>query len=274
MQSLLKFIQKYSNFLIFIILEVVAFLLLTSNNEYPKSSMLSTSNAIAAFNYKVADDVTSYFKLRSVNDQLQEENAVLRSQLAELQNLHEDSVEQAAYRYAHLDYSCIPAKVIQLSTNKQHNFLTINKGRRDSLYQGMGVRNGEGVVGIVTTVSERFAVVIPIINTNSRISAKFKKNGYYGTVEWDGLDYRYARLTDVASHLEVSEGDTIVTSGLSPVFPADIPLAIVESAKLGEGDSYYTIKVRLQTDFRKLNYVQVIDNHTYTEETILSGNAN
>ncbi len=274
MQSLLKFIQKYSNFLIFIILEVVAFLLLTSYNEYPKSSVLSTSNVIVAFNYKVADDVASYFRLRAVNTQLQEENAQLRNRLAELENLIEDSVEQTAYQYAHLDYTCIPAKVIQLTTNKQHNYLTINKGRRDSLYQGMGVRNSEGVVGIVTTVSERFAVVIPIVNTYSKISAKFLKNGYYATVEWDGKDYRFAKLEDVASHMDVAKGDTIVTSGLSPVFPADIPLAVIEDVYLGEGDSYYTIRVRLQTDFRKLNYVQVIDNHTFHEENELMEHAN
>jgi len=270
MQSLLKFIQKYSNFLIFIILEVVAFLLFASYNEYPKSSFLSTSNAIVAFNYQVADDISSYFRLRKVNEQLQEENADLRSQIAELQNIVEDSIEKAAYHYSHLDYECIPAKVIQLSTNKQHNFLTINKGRRDSLYQGMGVRNREGVVGIVSNVSEHFAVVIPIINTNSKISAKFLKNGYYGTIEWDGKDYRYAELKDVASHLSVESGDTIVTSGLSPIFPENIPLAVVESAVLREGASYYTIKVKLQTDFRKLNYVQLIDNHTFIEEKMLS----
>ena len=274
MQSLLKFIQKYSNFLIFFILEVVAFLLLTNYNEYPKSSLLSTSNAIVAFNYKLADDVSSYFQLNSINEQLQQENAYLRNKIAELENQLEDSVEHSEYVYSHLDYTCIPAKVIQLSTNKQHNFLTVNKGLRDSVYQGMGVRNSKGVVGIVTTVSNSFAVVIPIINTNCRISGKFLKNGYYGTIEWDGVDYRYAQLTDIASHLSVEKGDTIVTSGLSPVFPADIPLAIVENAELKEGDSYYTIKVRLQTDFRKLNYVQLIDNHVYNEEIGLSGHAN
>lgn len=274
MQSLLKFIQKYSNFLIFFILEVVAFLLLTNYNEYPKSSVLSTSNAIVAFNYKIANDVVSYFRLSSVNNQLQEENATLRNQIAELQNLIEDSVEQSEYTYSHLDYTCIPAKVIQLSTNKQHNFLTINKGLRDRVYKGMGVRNNEGIVGIVTTVSNNFAVVIPVINTNCRISAKFLKNGYYGTIEWDGKDYRYAKLTDIASHLLVEVGDTIVTSGLSPVFPEDIPLAIVEKAELKEGDSYYTIKVKLKTDFRKLNYVQLIDNHTHNEEIDLIEHAN
>lgn len=269
MQSLLKFIQKYSNFLVFLTLEVVAFLLLTSYHEYPKSSFLSTANAIAVWNYKVTNDISSYFRLRQTNEYLEEENTTLRNQIIALQNQLEDSVETAQYQYSHLDYHCQPARVVQLTTNRQHNYLTINKGRRDSVYQGMGVRNKDGVVGIVTTVGQRYAIVIPVINVNCRISAKFVKNGYYAAVEWDGIDYRYAKLTDVASHLSVEKGDTIVTSGLSAVFPADIPLAIVEDVELKKGETYYNIKVRLETDFRKLDYVQLINKHTYNEQVAL-----
>jgi len=269
MQSLLKFIQKYSNFLVFIALEVVAFLLLTSYNEYPKSSFLSTANSIAVWNYKVANDIGSYFHLRKTNEYLEAENMALRNQIIALQNQLEDSVESSEYQYSHLDYHCQPARVVHLTTNRQQNYLTINKGRRDSVYQGMGVRNHEGVVGIVTTVGERFAIVIPVINTNCHISAKFAKNGYYAALEWDGPDYRYAKLTDVASHLPVERGDSIVTSGLSAVFPADIPLAVVEDVELKKGDPYYNIKVRLDVDFRKLEYVQLINKHSYNEQVAL-----
>jgi rod shape-determining protein MreC len=269
MQSLLKFIQKYSNFLVFIALEVVAFLLLTSYNEYPKSSFLSTANSIAVWNYKVANDIGSYFHLRKTNEYLEAENMALRNQIIALQNQLEDSVESSEYQYSHLDYHCQPARVVHLTTNRQQNYLTINKGRRDSVYQGMGVRNHEGVVGIVTTVGERFAIVIPVINTNCHISAKFVKNGYYAALEWDGPDYRYAKLTDVASHLPVERGDSIVTSGLSAVFPADIPLAVVEDVELKKGDPYYNIKVRLDVDFRKLEYVQLINKHSYNEQVAL-----
>jgi len=269
MQSLLKFIQKYSNFLVFIALEVVAFLLLTSYNEYPKSSFLSTANSIAVWNYKVANDIGSYFHLRKTNEYLEAENMALRNQIIALQNQLEDSVESSEYQYSHLDYHCQPARVVHLTTNRQQNYLTINKGRRDSVYQGMGVRNHEGVVGIVTTVGERFAIVIPVINTNCHISAKFVKNGYYAVLEWDGPDYRYAKLTDVASHLPVERGDSIVTSGLSAVFPADIPLAVVEDVELKKGDPYYNIKVRLDVDFRKLEYVQLINKHSYNEQVAL-----
>jgi len=266
MQSLLKFIQKYSNFLVFLALEVVAFLLLTSNNEYPKSSVLSTANSIAAFNYKVADDVVSYFQLRSANTILAQENAELRNRVTELENLLEDSVERNGYTYAHLDIRYIPARVVYANTNRMHNYLTINKGERDGVYVGMGVRNHEGVVGIVKTVGNKFSVVIPVINTHSHISVKFAKNGYCGTISWDGVDYRYAQLVDIASHVSVLEGDTILTSGLSALFPADIPMAIVDKAELKEGDSYYTIRVRLATDFRKIDYVQLIDNKNYQEQ--------
>ncbi len=265
MHSLLKFIQKYSNFLVFLNLEVVAFLLLTNYNEYPKSSIFSTANQLVAFNYQVGNNISSYFQLRTINEALEQENVELQNQIAKLQNQLEFAAEKNDYIYSHLDYNYIPAKVIQLTTNKHTNYLTINKGKRDSVYQGMGVRNADGVVGIVSTVGKKFSIVIPVINTNSHISCKFTKNGYYGTIEWDGVNCKYAQLVDVASHLSVETGDTIVTSGLSPVFPADIPIAIVESAKLKEGDSYYTIRVKLNTDFRKIKYVQLINNHTYKE---------
>ena len=91
MQSLLKFIQKYSNFLIFFILEVVAFLLLTNYNEYPKSSVLSTANSIAVWNYKVANNVGSYFRLRQTNEYLDTQGDIV-DELAGLVFNHVDRV--------------------------------------------------------------------------------------------------------------------------------------------------------------------------------------
>ena len=273
MQSLLKFIQKYSNFLVFLNLEVVAFLLFMSYNEYPKSSLLSTANQVVAINYQIGNSISSYFQLKSTNEALEEENAALRNQIISLQNQLEDSIEHSAYTYSHLDYTYIPAKVIQGTVNKNSNYLTINKGKRDGVYEGMGVRNAEGVVGIVTTVGDKFSIVLPVINTNSHISCKFAKNGYFGTIEWDGYSCHYAQLIDVASHLSVEQGDTIVTSGLSPIFPADIPIAIVDNVELREGASYYTIRVRLNTDFRKIGYVQLINKQSYNEFKSLTDEA-
>lgn len=272
MSNLLKIISRYSNFLVFILLEVVAFLLIVGNNLYPRSRVLSTANRVVAWNYQVVSGITGYFGLRAENSELAEENVILRNRLNELENLAENVNMDSVYRYAQYDLRYIPAKVVQMTTTQQHNYLTINRGERDGVYVGMGVRNHYGVVGIVRTVGGKYSVVQPLINTHTNLSCRFAKNDYVGTLQWDGYSSRFANLTDVAAHVVVNQGDTIVTSGLSPIFPAGIPVGVVEEAVLADGASYYAIRIRLTTNFRRLKYVELIENTDWKEiETLEHG---
>ena len=254
MQNLLKILLRYSNFLVFIALEVAAFLLLTFNNVYPRSSVLSTANDVVAWQNEQISEITGYFHLRKINEDLAAENAALRNQICSM-----DSVKDGE------SIHYMPAKVVQMTTNEMHNYLTINRGKKDGIMRGQGVRNEDGVVGIVRTVGRNYSVVLPIINTHMNLSCRFAKNDYVGTLKWDGRDSRFAQLTDVAAHMVVNPGDTIITSGLSPVFPEGIPVGIVENSVLKEGDSYHTIRVRLHTNFKRLKYVEVVQNAHQTE---------
>ena len=249
MQNLLKILLRYSNFLVFIALEVAAFLLVSYNNAYPRSSLLSTANDFVAWQNEVVSEVRGYFSLRSQNEQLAIENADLRNQIGSMESGEVDTT----FHYQ-------PAKVVQMTTDRLHNYLTINLGSKDGIQRGQGVRNEEGVVGIVRTVGRNYSVVLPIINTHTNLSCRFSKNDYIGTLQWDGKDSRFAQLADVAAHMVVNVGDTIVTSGLSPVFPEGIPVGIVENSVLKEGDSYHTIRVRLHTNFKRLRYIEVVQN--------------
>ena len=249
MQTLIKILLRYSNFLVFIALEVAAFLLIVFNSAYPRSSVLSTAKEVVAWQHEQVSEVRGYFSLRSQNEQLAAENAALRNQISAMDSAHFRQV---------IHYT--GAKAVQMTTGRLHNYLTINRGSIDGIVRGQGVRNEEGVVGIVRTVGRNYSVVMPIINTHTRLSCRFAKNDYFGTLEWDGKDSRFALLTDVAAHMVVNPGDTIVTSGLSPVFPEGIPVGIVENSTLKEGDSYHTIRVRLSTNFKRLKYVEVVQN--------------
>ena len=276
MQTLLKFILRYGNFLLFILLEVAAFMLVGWSNAYPRSSVLSTANRFVAWQYEVVSEVTGYFGLKGVNERLAAENAALRSQL-ENSGLWEES-DADTTKILSTNYKSPfkgdlegpriiyrEGKVVQMTMNGMRNYLTVNRGEEDSVYEGMGVRNEEGAVGIVATVGKHYAVVLPIINIETHLSCRFLKNDYIGTLQWDGRDTRFAELADVATHLEVNIGDTIVTSGLSTSFPAGIPVGVVEDCRLDEGASYYTVRVRLATDFRRLRYIEVIDNEDVEE---------
>ena len=249
MQNLLKILLRYSNFLVFIALEVAAFMLITFNNVYPRSSIFSTANRAVAWQHEVVSDICGYFSLRSQNELLAKENVALRNRISVL----DSAAETGMMHYA-------AAKVVQMTTDELNNYITINRGSKDGIRRGQGVRNSEGVVGIVRTVGRNYSVVLPIINTRSNLSCRFAKNDYLGTLKWDGKDSRFAQLADIAAPMVVNPGDTSGTSGLSPVFPEGIPVGIVENSVVKDGDSYYTIRVRLQTNFKRLKYVEVVQN--------------
>ena len=94
-------------------------------------------------------------------------------------------------------------------------------------------------------------------------------NNYFGPLGWDGLDYRYAQLTDIPRHVDLYIGDTIVTSGLTTTFPEGIPVGVIENFTCDEGDAFYHIQVRLATDFRRISNVQVIDYKNRDEQEAL-----
>lgn len=271
MRNLLQLLIRYSNLLWFILLEVIAFVCLIGHNRYQWSAVWSTANAAIGWCYTMNDDVIDYFHLRKVNDQLAEENIELLERInlleGQIQYLAEadSSVLNSRYLFAERDVDYIPAKVINFTSQKTRNFITLNKGTSDGVELDMGVIDHNGVVGIVTQVSDHFSVVMPLINPAYSLSCRFTNNDHYGPLKWDGMDYRYGNLEDIARHIEVSVGDTLVTSGLTPAFPEGIHVGVVEKADLADSDAYYHIRVRYATDFRSLRYVQIVLNKKYLE---------
>ena len=261
MKNLLQFLTRYSNFLIFLILEVVAFILITTTNHYQQSATWSAANRFVASIHQTTTSISDYFALRQENERLAQENAALKSQLMLVDNMAEYAIERdSQYIYSHLDWDYIPAKVIGITTHKQHNYLTINKGRRDSIEVDMGVVCQEGVVGIVSAVGERYALVVPLIHTEMNVSCRIQTNNYIGRTHWLGRNHQELQLEDISRHIVVNEGDTIVTSGLTPVFPYGILVGTVSHTDLTDHDNYHHITLQIATDYRKINYVQVIHN--------------
>ena len=282
MRNLLQLIVRYSNFLLLVGLEVVAFIFVIRGNKYQQIAASGAANAVTGSIQLMTDNVTSYFRLRSDNAQLLEENARLNAEILQLLNA-QDSANQtnetltrdyrvggksdasqsqngsdAIYISSDLDYTFIPARVIAFSDDRHHNYLTLNKGRRDGITPDMGVIGKDGIVGVVQSVSTHFAVVAPVIHEGIFISSRIQKNDYMATLHWHMPDIRFASLEDVARHVDVKVGDTIVTSGMSAIFPAGMPVGVVTDVTLGEGNSYYDIDVRLATDFHSLRTVQIL----------------
>jgi len=274
MKNLINFLIQYSVVFLFLFLEIVSFTLIVKNQEFQRSIFLSSSNSMVSEMYEWSNSIVEFFKLRAANENMSEENTALKNQIINLQNkiatMQPEGTDSVQFRIPpEMEYQFISAKVINNSTNKLQNYITINKGAIDGIKTDMGVISDEGVVGIVKTVSNRFAVVIPILNPKIEISCKFKRNNYSGPLLWSGEDYRYANLTDIARHVELALGDTLVTSGLTSTFPEGIPVGNIEDFRIKESDSYFDIKVKLAVNFRTLSHVKIINYINYNEQKAL-----
>jgi rod shape-determining protein MreC len=168
-----------------------------------------------------------------------------------------DSLAQRKYMY-------MTTRVINNTVNKQYNFITLDRGSEGGMKPDMAVVSTDGIVGVVKSVSENYSSVLSVLNRDFNVSAKIKKNGYFGPLSWGGTSAHYATLVDIPHHVKIAEGDTIVTSGFGGVFPEGIMIGIISNFKL-KGGNYYEIKVQLSNDFRKLDYVKVIRNYAKSE---------
>src|SRR5690606_4492481 len=152
------------------------------------------------------------------------------------------------------------AKVINNSIHLNQNHLTLNKGRKHGIKEGMGVFNEEGIVGRVKGVSKNFASVLSLLHTELLVSSKIKRTDVFGSTQWDGKDTQKAKLIYVPRHVEIEIGDTIVTSGYNSIFPEGIPVGLVEEVAPGEETNYLDITIKLTADFTKLTYVYLVEN--------------
>jgi rod shape-determining protein MreC len=263
MRNLLNFFLKYNYWFLFILLEVISFALLFRFNNYQGSAFFTSSNQVAGMVYEAANNVTGYFHLKSINDDLVQENVELELQIERLRSaLMELTADSVGLEKMKLDalkgYDIYRANVINNSLTHVDNYITIDKGENDGIRPEMGVINGSGVVGIVYHTSANYSVVIPILNSKSSVSCKIKRSDYFGFLKWDGGSSEYATVKDMPRHSLFSLGDTIVTSGHSAVFPGGIPIGTVEDMSDSHDGLSYLLKVKLFTDFGRLNDVRVI----------------
>ena len=263
MRNLLNFLLKYNHWFLFILLEVISFVLLFRFNHYQHSVYFSSANAVAGKVYEVSGGITSYFHLKSVNEDLLDRIMELEQQNHNLEDALgrqlSDSTELNSIRnLPKTDYQVFKARVINNSLNLVDNYITLNRGSKDGIRPEMGVVDGNGVVGIVYDTSSHYSRVISVLNSKSSISCKIVGSEYFGYLKWEYGDSRYAYLKDLPRHAEFNLGDTVVTSGYSTVFPEGIMIGTVDDMADSNDGLSYLLKVKLATDFGKVSEVRVI----------------
>lgn len=269
MKNLLNFLYKNNFFFVFLFLEIICFFMMVKNNGYQGSSILNSSNKVSAKIYEVEASTKEYLLLKDENERLAKMNTFLLNRI----KLGYSAIPLKSYKKNDTlykqEYEFMSGKVINSSVNKRNNYLTLNVGEAQGITHDMAVITSDGIIGIVKDVSKNFASAMSILHKDVRVNCQLKKDGTYGPLIWDGTDYRFSNLTDIPTHAKIKKGDTVITSSLSGIFPEGIMVGTVESFEQRPNESFYTVKVKLSADLKKVNHVSIIKYNYKTERDSL-----
>ena len=258
MRNLYLFFREHYFYFLFLLLETFSLVLLFNYNEFQGSSLYSVSNAVSGSVNGMFNGISEYFSLRKNNRVLIEEMAKLHSRIPEAFYVTDHNIFYKKDSIVNLEYKYISAKVISNSTNKRNNYLMINKGSLHGIVNHMGVILGNKIVGQVVSVSPHFSWIMSMLNKDSRISGKFKKNNQLVNIEWNGGSYRKGQVKEIPKHVIIVKGDTIITSGNSDIFPEGLLIGTISDFTRVQDENFNNGEILFSTDFNSLGYVGVV----------------
>ncbi|MBO0321464.1 rod shape-determining protein MreC [Muricauda sp. CAU 1633] len=260
MQRIINFILRYRNAFLYSFLALISLVITVRSHSYHQSKFFNSSKWLTGNVYGTASDISSYFNLREENDRLVNENERLRRMLFNAENAVIEPLDSSL-----VDYEVLSARLVKNSFTSPRNYVTIDKGKNQGVGQDMGVITTKGILGIVENVSNNFATVQSVLNTKSNINAKIKHSNYFGSLVWDANDYTVVQLVDIPRLVPLVVGDTIVTGGMSSIFPEDVPVGVIKRYDLNASKSFYNIDVELFNDMVNIKNVYLIENKNREE---------
>lgn len=254
-----RLISVLSTVLLFIALEVASIVMVSKNSIVQRYRIMGGVRNSQSSMWNTSRKVQYFINYRVENERLAQENLKLREDLERYRTMMDNRDSAVAGPL----YSYIQARVIKNSTNKQHNYIILNRGADKGIKPGMGVITDNGIVGVVNAVEKHHCQVISFLSADQRVSAKLAKNGSFGPLSWNGHSVMNAVMSEIPAHIEVAVGDTVSTSGFSTIYPPDIPVGRV--ARISENGVALDLTVALFQNFSALQYVYVVTNNNIDE---------
>ncbi len=283
MHSLFRFLWKYYPFFLFVLLELIALQMVFSGG-YQSTASSALYHVVGGAVHTRIDKVKSYFYLERDNALLMEDNNRLKAQVQALRTQMQnnspfmlvdslqtsesdsllasvDSLSQTPQQPASFEF--LPALVIHNETLHTRNYLMLNKGSADGVKENMGVINAQGLVGIVSDVSEHFSTVLSVLNTDANFSALVQPYGELCSLHWNAQDTEHAQLLHLERSAQLAIGDTVISSGFSYIFPRGIMIGYLSKIESNSND--FQVRPKLSVDFSRVHQVHIVRNIYYEE---------
>ena len=258
MQRFIYYMQIYREYVILAVLIAISVALFPLNDNPQIKQLRAYTIAGLGLLHEPISVVTETVTLRAENERLRRSNIQLAD---EIYQLREARIENIRLRRKlefkeRSSYDLVAARVVGQSTDPVRNTITLSVGRNQGVREQMPIVSESGLVGRVVLTSENYSIGQVLLNMDMRTSAKVERTRIDGILQWDGS--ARLRLNNVAKTLDVNEGDVVVTSEYSNIFPPGIFIGIVSRVDIIPGSITKYIQVQPAVDFSRLEEVFVM----------------
>lgn len=227
MFKLLSYVwDNFKEYVVLVILVIISFVLLTQNNNPQVQKVRAVTFGSFAVVTTVVYDLFNTTQIRRENEELREVNAKLMLQISTLREqgiLNSKLKDLAGFK----DTSTLPlisATVVSRTLSQTQNTITINRGINNDVKPGMPVMNHLGLVGMIHSTSEDFAIARTLKNIDLKLTVKNERSRIDGILIWDGDKLV---VINVPKTFDFEIGDRIITSEISSIIPIPIPVGVV-----------------------------------------------
>ncbi len=262
MFRLLEFIRSTYLVVLFIVAEVIAISHYAGSSSYSRAKILASSNNFVGGAQKLIHNTTHLFELPSENRTLTEHIAALEARLDNYQKVEmADSLAaiEDVVAFDDPDHLYIVARVVSNSINKHDNFIVLDKGVEQGVRENMAVISPTGeMLGYIAGCSSRYSAALSALSSTFSTSGKLLHGEHFGSISWGGDDRYSVKLTELSKYANINVGDTVVSTGFSQIFPANVVVGTVSSYSLNAMQTAYTATVELAADISATDYVLIV----------------
>ena len=156
------------------------------------------------------------------------------------------------------DYDYVYAAVIERKNDFFLDEITINKGEKDGIREGMAVVDYNGLVGTIEKTTFYTSVVKLITNSSKYNNISVKVVGEEILNKILTVSNNKMIIEGIDKDSKVKVGDKIVTSGLTTKFPSGIIIGTIIEIEKDYYDTSNVATVFLASDIDNLRFVAVL----------------
>lgn len=269
MRNIFLFIGRYSTFILFLLLQIIALSMLFRYNRFHEAAYMDMAQELTGKVYIRYNNIETYFSLKEENEKLRAQNAQLLNRLKQDFEVPDSTVKNVLPGLDTIEafrkYFYLPAKIIGNSVSAQNNYITLHRGADQGVEPNMAVVGPAGIIGKIVNVSANMSVAMSLLHRKSSVVAILKKGGGFGEITWNGKDPRYVQLVNIPRSYPVNKGDTVITSSYSDIFPAGFTVGYVAVVREDKSSSTYNLDIRTATDFFNVQHAYIVQNKQRAE---------